>query len=537
MKKTTKEVAIGKLTLSRFNSRHTRLDDDVERLAERIKQNGFEPTRALWVYGENEHYEVFAGGTRFEASKLAKLKLVPCILHSDCTDDEIALLSDLDNENDEYHRPVPLVDVWAEYHRLATEEEWEQKRIAAAKGTDETTARLRIHLHELLCDQAKQATVDGLFEEGHCVAIIGVTVDVHGLHAWLTTDQSQTELVEEVLGKHRGSSAGIKPTVKVVRDAAKRWKSLIDAVVTVYEQLDGDDGKWQKEFVHLLTKRQVRTQAGVGECRAVVLSLKKLAAEEAAQIARQKAEEQDKAALEAERERKRQEAINDFTSRILLGDARQRIKDVPDGITLLLTDPPYGIDFQSQRRKVTDKKAAMRDDQLQAALALLVDVLRKAFKKMCDDATLLVFSGWRHEPQFRKVIQAAGFEIRGSLVWVKNNHGTGDLKGAFAPKHERIIHATKGAPELNGRPDDVLHGKDRQDSDHPTEKPLDLLRMLIKTTTKPHDLVVDPFAGSGNVLFAAHQEERSFYGIEIDDKWHSRISDKLLEIIKDETDE
>ena len=66
---------------SRFNTRKTRDGSQVERLADRIRRNGFEPTRALWAVQSNGHYEVFAGGTRMEAARLAELKTVPVFVH------------------------------------------------------------------------------------------------------------------------------------------------------------------------------------------------------------------------------------------------------------------------------------------------------------------------------------------------------------------------------------------------------------------------------------------------------------------------
>ena len=84
-------------------------------------------TRALWVYPENNHYEVFAGGTRLEAAKVAGLEEIPCLLHSSYSIEEISRLADEDNENDEYHEPVGIVDVWAEYYRLNKEEGWTQE--------------------------------------------------------------------------------------------------------------------------------------------------------------------------------------------------------------------------------------------------------------------------------------------------------------------------------------------------------------------------------------------------------------------------
>jgi site-specific DNA-methyltransferase (adenine-specific) len=157
----------------------------------------------------------------------------------------------------------------------------------------------------------------------------------------------------------------------------------------------------------------------------------------------------------------------------------------------------------------------------------LVDVLAGAFPRMAEDATCLIFTGWRYEPEFRRVIEQAGFTIRGSLVWVKNNHGAGDLTGAFAPQHERIIHAVKGNPKLVRRAADVLSGHDAQNSEHPMEKPRDLLRQLIETVTQPGDTVVDPFFGTGNALLEAYTLERDFFGIELDEGWHRQAVEAI----------
>ena len=122
------------LTISRFNTRKERSEQKIRELANRIKRNGFEMTRALWVYSENGQYEVFAGGTRLEAARLAGLKEVPCLVYSSFELAEISRLADEDNENDEYHEPVNVVDIWAEYHRLSKEEGWTQKgKIAEVK--------------------------------------------------------------------------------------------------------------------------------------------------------------------------------------------------------------------------------------------------------------------------------------------------------------------------------------------------------------------------------------------------------------------
>jgi len=65
-----------KCQLSQFNPRVTRPRDTIEKLAQRIQRNGFEITRALWVYPVNNHFEVFAGGNRLQAAKMVDLQKV-----------------------------------------------------------------------------------------------------------------------------------------------------------------------------------------------------------------------------------------------------------------------------------------------------------------------------------------------------------------------------------------------------------------------------------------------------------------------------
>lgn len=104
-----------------------------------------------------------------------------------------------------HHRPVPIVDVWAEYARLS-EAGWTQQRIADAKGCDRAQVARRVNWHDALPQVARTAVCDGTLDEGHLEAISSAVCDVAQLNHWLTTTQAQTELVAEVLGKHRGSS-------------------------------------------------------------------------------------------------------------------------------------------------------------------------------------------------------------------------------------------------------------------------------------------------------------------------------------------
>jgi len=117
--------------------------------------------------------------------------------------------------------------------------------------------------------------------------------------------------------------------------------------------------------------------------------------------------------------------------------------------------------------------------------------------------------------------------VKGSLVWVKNNTGMGDLKGAFAPKHERIVHAVKGSPILFERQADVLE-YDRVNTDrHPTEKPVDLLARLIEVASVEGQRVADPFAGVGSTCEAAASTGRHYWGCELKDEYYEHGKARL----------
>ncbi len=394
-------IRVDRLVVSRFNSRKSRPKANVERLADRIKRNGFEATRALWVYQELDKYEVFAGGTRLEAARLAGLAEVPCLVHDALTEEEIARLETADNENDEYHSPVPLPDVWAECWRLNREEKWTQQRIAEAKGWSQQVVSKRLRFFET--EAIRQPVLDGLFDEGHADEILGVYSTSSELARWLTTEQAQAELVAEVQGKHRGSSTGVKPTVAVVREAAKRWKGFIEAAESALKTFNEAD---RKTFVAELVKSKARSFPAVEAAKASLLAV--IAKRKADAQRRAKAESDEAAAAAALAER--QQAL---VARCQLGDARELVQRCPEGATLLVTDPPYGIKYQGGRPvSSAQKKPIAGDGDLATALDLLQDVVRSALPRMAEDAHVLVFTSWRFEPSSARCSPRSGSRSR-----------------------------------------------------------------------------------------------------------------------------
>jgi site-specific DNA-methyltransferase (adenine-specific) len=206
----------------------------------------------------------------------------------------------------------------------------------------------------------------------------------------------------------------------------------------------------------------------------------------------------------------------------------------PRTIKLLFTDPPYGMDFQSNRRVASAKADTIEgDSNPEEALSLLKDALTIACPHLAPDAFVLVWCDWRQQDATIQLLNSLGLTVREEVIWDKPNHSSGDLFGAPARKHEKFLFAVQGNPKLVGdRFETVLQGSKFLGSDHPTEKPIDLIATVIKSCTEPGDLVADPFMGSGGVPVTAYKEDRDFWGCELDKGWHGAASDHLLRLLE-----
>ena len=515
--KTLQHIDRGRLVISPFNPRRNRSAADIERLAQRIERNGFEVTRALWAYPVKGHYEVFAGGNRLEAVKRTSIDTVPVVVFEGFSDDEITGLADQDNENDEYHAPVSIVDVWADYKRLK-DLGWDGKRIAAAKGVSPTLVTFRLDFAGWPQSVKQKFTTEKLTERE--ARELRNILPGKFSNNWLTWEGAALEVIEAAIRKGG--------TSKNFADVVATYNSFIELAQTYADKLDPH---WRNKFHDELVAVKARTKPAVEAAYGRVVAVQKAEAQKRAEELARQQNEAEAERLRLEREAEENQRIAAVMACLVHGDAREAIRNAPDGIKLVLTDPPYGQEFQSNRRTVSAKAPKLANDDEQA-FDLLRDVLTEAYKHMADDSTLLVWSSWRYECEFRQVVTDCGFTIKGSLIWDKPNHGSGDLEGSFAPKHERIIHAVKGNPKLNRRPDDVLHGGQFLGTGHPTEKPLDLLTILIEATTNEGDIVADPFAGGGSTVIAAHQARRDFWACELDSEWHAAASSQLYEAIK-----
>lgn len=189
-----------------------------------------------------------------------------------------------------------------------------------------------------------------------------------------------------------------------------------------------------------------------------------------------------------------------------------------ESVDAVITDPPYGMNYQSAWR--TDSSA--RKPKIANDERPFIWWLHDAFRVTRTGGALICFCEWRHQEVFRTAIQTAGFTVKSQIIWDREWHGMGDLKAAFAPQHDVIWFAVKGSFSFPGkRPRSVVRCQRiaAEDLVHPTEKPIELMRQLVRAVTPPGGVVLDPFAGSGSTGAAAVLEGMRFIGIERDDAY------------------
>ena len=215
------------------------------------------------------------------------------------------------------------------------------------------------------------------------------------------------------------------------------------------------------------------------------------------------------------------------------GDCLQLMKDIPDGsVDLVLTDPPYGMKFQSNHRK--EKYDKIENDNSIDWLDMFVDETYRILKL---DTAVYCFCSWHNIDAFKNAIERR-FKIKNIIVWEKNNTSMGDLKGSYAPKYEFVIYAHKGRRLLNGfLHADIIKAKRTGNRYHPTEKPVDLLELFIEKSSDAGNVILDPFMGSGSTGVACVNTGRSFIGFELDTKYFEiakqRIDDAVFSLHKE----
>lgn len=253
---------------------------------------------------------------------------------------------------------------------------------------------------------------------------------------------------------------------------------------------------------------------------------------------------------------------------IIKGDSIEVLKALPDNcIDTIFADPPYFMQTSSkalQRADGTGEFKGCDDEWDKYADYIEYDTFCNNWLKECkrvlkEDGTIWVIGSFQNIYRLGYIMQNLGFWILNDIVWNKTNP-TPNMSGTrFCNAHETMLWCSKSKDSkftfnyktmkyLNGNKQDksvwtlgICQGNERLKSDdgkklHTTQKPESLLEKVILSSTKPNDVVLDPFFGTGTTGAIAKKYGRNWIGIEREDSYIEGAN-KRIEAIEDESND
>jgi site-specific DNA-methyltransferase (adenine-specific) len=251
--------------------------------------------------------------------------------------------------------------------------------------------------------------------------------------------------------------------------------------------------------------------------------------------------------------------IEGITWTVKTEDCIKGFSGLPDSsIDFVFADPPYllsngGFTVSGGKQVPVDKGKWDTSQGFEADLQFHENWISAVRSKLKPDSAIVISGTYHSIYKCGVALEKLGFRVLNEIIWFKPN-GAPNLAGrSFAASHETLIwasHSTKSKHTFNyldmkhgDFPGDNLKNPDKQMRSvwsipntpqkektlgrHPTQKPLALLERLILACTKPGDLVLDPFAGSGTTGVAAIKLGRSFIGFETEAEY-SRLARKRI---------
>src|SRR4051812_4316902 len=234
------------------------------------------------------------------------------------------------------------------------------------------------------------------------------------------------------------------------------------------------------------------------------------------------------------------------SARIIVGDCIAELAKLPaDCVDLVFADPPYNLQLQRDLKRPDDSKVdAVDDDWDRFASFSAYDEFTRAWLSACKrvlkpSGTLWVIGSYHNIFRVGATLQDLGYWILNDVVWRKSNPMPNFRGRRFTNAHETMIWATRdqgarytfnyealkaGNEDIQVRSDwtlplctgeERLKGVDGKKL-HPTQKPESLLARVILSSSRPDDLVLDPFSGTGTTGAVAKLLRRRFIGFERD---------------------
>ncbi len=190
-------------------------------------------------------------------------------------------------------------------------------------------------------------------------------------------------------------------------------------------------------------------------------------------------------------------------------------------IKAVICDPPYAVAITESKRgfQTLSKDKAIANDHIQSDeeyAKFTHGWLEAIIPHLARKNVFYIFNSDKMVFALREAMLQCGLKFGQLLIWVKTHAVIGRMD--YAPQHELIAYGWFGTHEFLKSKDKsvIVHPKPNRSPNHPTTKPIGLIRRLILNSTRIGDVVFDGFLGSGTCLYACEQTHRICLGMEID---------------------
>lgn len=221
----------------------------------------------------------------------------------------------------------------------------------------------------------------------------------------------------------------------------------------------------------------------------------------------------------------------------------------PESVDLILTDPPYGV--SKEGAKLSRGQGRFRGPDIKQDFgdwdrfetwhefeSFTTEWVLEVIDLLRPGGMFVSFFGYRHYGWLLELLETNDFKDKGVFIWCKKNPVPQLRKVGWMTGTELVLMAQKqGGPlcynweegqQLNWMALPLVIGKKRLE--HPTQKPEEIGDLFIRYWTKPGDLVLDPFAGTGTFLISAFKASRRAVGIELSTKFCELARNRLASV-------
>lgn len=207
-------------------------------------------------------------------------------------------------------------------------------------------------------------------------------------------------------------------------------------------------------------------------------------------------------------------------------------------VNLLLTDPPYNIDYTGKTQDALKiQNDSMQDSEFRQFLASSFEAAKSVME---PGAAFYIWHADSEGYNFRGACRDVGWQVRECLIWAKNTFTLG--RQDYQWQHEPCLYGWNEGTHRwysDRKQSTVLEfDKPQRSAEHPTMKPVPLFAYLIQNSSKEKEVVLDMFGGSGTTLIACEQLGRQCRMMELDphycdviiNRWETLTGEKAVRV-------